>query len=109
MADNDRVELTELDVITRFSLAVRTATADRDQVIAALRADLAWLEGGRPRATVASTAAPRRAPAARPAATRTTTTRASSSRTAAKKSTARTAKAAKAAKAAKKSMGRRRG
>jgi hypothetical protein len=26
---------------------VRTATADRDDLIAALRSDLAWLEGGR--------------------------------------------------------------
>jgi len=102
MADNDRVELTELDVITRFSLAVRTATADRDEVIAALRSDLAWLEGGRPRSTAASPA-PRRAPAARTGTTRTATTRASSSRAAAKKSTARTAKPAK------KAAGRRRG
>ncbi len=42
----DRVPLTELDVITRFSLALRTASADRDELIAALRADLAWLEAG---------------------------------------------------------------
>jgi hypothetical protein len=48
MADSDdRVELTDLDVITRYSLAVRAATADRDELIAALRSDLAWLEGGR--------------------------------------------------------------
>ena len=44
---DDRVELTDLDVITRFSLAVRSATADRQEVIAAMRADLAWLENGR--------------------------------------------------------------
>jgi hypothetical protein len=43
-ADDDRVELTELDVITRYSLAVRSATAPRDELIAALRDDLAWLE-----------------------------------------------------------------
>jgi hypothetical protein len=45
-SDDDRVELTELDVITRYSLAVRNATAPRDELIAALRDDLAWLEGG---------------------------------------------------------------
>jgi hypothetical protein len=44
-SDDDRVELTELDVITRYSLAVRNATAPREELIAALRADLAWLEG----------------------------------------------------------------
>lgn len=43
---DDRVELTELDVITRYSLAVRAATADRDELIEALRSDLAWLEDG---------------------------------------------------------------
>ena len=48
-SDDDRVELTELDVITRYSLAVRTATADRAELIAAMRDDLAWLEAGRSR------------------------------------------------------------
>jgi hypothetical protein len=48
-SDDDRVELTELDVITRYSLAVRSATAPRDELIAALRDDLAWLEGSRSR------------------------------------------------------------
>jgi len=66
----DRVDLTELDVITRYSLAVRSATADRDELIAALRSDLAWLEStGRPRATAAPRAArktaAKRAPASR--------------------------------------------
>jgi hypothetical protein len=46
-ADSDRVDLTELDVITRYSLAVRHGTAERSELIEALRADLAWLEGGR--------------------------------------------------------------
>ena len=41
MADtDDRVELTDLDVIARYSLAVRAATADRHELIATLRADL---------------------------------------------------------------------
>jgi len=43
----DRVDLTELDVITRYSLAVRHGSAERDELIQTLRADLAWLEGGR--------------------------------------------------------------
>jgi hypothetical protein len=52
MADeSDRIDLTELDVITRYSLAVRHATAERDELIETLRADLAWLEGGRRRTT----------------------------------------------------------
>jgi hypothetical protein len=58
---DDRVDLTELDVITRYSLAVRSATADRDELIASLRSDLAWLEVGR-RPPVTTTPA-RRSPA----------------------------------------------
>jgi hypothetical protein len=46
MADDD-VQLTDLEVIQRWSLAVRSASADRAEVVAALRADLAWLEGRR--------------------------------------------------------------
>jgi hypothetical protein len=46
-AGSDRVDLTELDVITRYSLAVRHGTAERAEVIQALRSDLAWLEGTR--------------------------------------------------------------
>jgi hypothetical protein len=56
----DRVELTELDVITRYSLAVRTGSADRDELIATLRADLDWLEGGRRRRTPAKKSTSRR-------------------------------------------------
>lgn len=48
-SDDDRVELTELDVITRYSLAVRSATAPREELINALRDDLSWLESGRGR------------------------------------------------------------
>jgi hypothetical protein len=43
----DSVQLTDLDVITRYSIAVRTATADRDELIETLRADLTWLESQR--------------------------------------------------------------
>src|SRR2546423_6910848 len=44
----DRIQLTDLEVIQRWSLAVRGASADRGEVVAALRADLVWLERGRP-------------------------------------------------------------
>jgi hypothetical protein len=60
----DRVELTDLDVITRYSLAVRAATADREDLIEALRSDLAWLEEGRRTRPATRTAAPARKPAA---------------------------------------------
>ncbi len=43
----DTVQLTDLEVIQQFSLAVRGATASRSDVIAALEADLAYLGGGR--------------------------------------------------------------
>ena len=63
---DDRVELTDLDVITRYSLAGRTATADREDLIAALRSDLAWLEEGRrPRSAPAKKTAAAKKPAAR--------------------------------------------
>lgn len=45
MAGNDNVALTDLGVISRYSLALRVAEAERADVIAVLRADLAWLEG----------------------------------------------------------------
>jgi hypothetical protein len=47
----DSVQLTDLDVITRYSIAVRSASADRDELIETLRGDLAWLERGRARTT----------------------------------------------------------
>ena len=40
----DSVQLTDLDVIARYSIAVRTASADREELIETLRADLEWLE-----------------------------------------------------------------
>ena len=74
----DDVQLPDLEVIQRFSLAVRGATAPRAEVVAALQADLAWLTSGgsRPeppapapaRATKAASAAsapPRKRPARR--------------------------------------------
>jgi hypothetical protein len=41
----DGVTLTDLEVIQRWSLAVRQASADRGELIETLRSDLAWLEG----------------------------------------------------------------
>lgn len=76
MADDD-VQLTDLEVIQRYSLAVRGASASRAEVVAALQADLAWLQGGRrapakPAATEdarpAAKKAAKRAPAKRTAA-----------------------------------------
>ena len=46
MADDD-VQLTDLEVIQRYSLAVRGATASRAELVRALQADLDWLRGGR--------------------------------------------------------------
>ena len=55
----DDVQLTDLEVIQQFSLAVRGATASRADVIAALEADLAWLSAnGRARAVRAAPAPP---------------------------------------------------
>jgi hypothetical protein len=56
----DDVQLTDLEVIQRYSLAVRGATASRSELVAALEADLAWLTG-RGRRTPAD--APAKAPA----------------------------------------------
>lgn len=74
MADDD-VQLTDLEVIQRYSLAVRGGSAPRAELVAALRADLDWLTGGR-RSSAKAEDAPRpaakrapakRAPAKRPA------------------------------------------
>lgn len=57
----DDVQLPDLEVIARYSLAVRAATAPRAEVIEALEADLAWLTAARPartRAAAPATAAP---------------------------------------------------
>jgi hypothetical protein len=67
MADDD-VQLTDLEVIQQFSLAVRGATASRADVIAALEADLAYLGGSRRSvpAKVTTEKAPAKAPAKAP-------------------------------------------
>jgi hypothetical protein len=59
----DDVRLTDLEVIQRYSIAVRGETAARDELVAALKADLAWLEGGR-----RAKAAPAKPAPAKPAA-----------------------------------------
>jgi hypothetical protein len=87
----DSVQLTDLDVIAKYSIAVRSATADRDEVIAALRADLSWLEHGRTRSATsfrssaaaedaAEAEAPRASGVARPAAKKTAAKRAAARR-----------------------------
>lgn len=66
MAASEDVSLPDLQVIQRYSLAVRGATARRADVIEALRADLEWLTGtGR---TARAAAAVRKAPAKKAAA-----------------------------------------
>lgn len=69
MADDD-VQLTDLEVIQRYSLAVRGASASRSEIIAALQADLDWLTGGR-RAKAPAAKAPAKAPVKRAPAKRT--------------------------------------
>jgi hypothetical protein len=67
MADDD-VQLTDLEVIQRYSLAVRGGSAPRAELLAALQADLDWLTGGRrskPAAAAKTEAPPKRAPAKR--------------------------------------------
>ena len=57
----DDVQLTDLEVVQRWSLAVRAASAPRDELVAALEADLAWLTDGarrRPAARRAAVAPP---------------------------------------------------
>ena len=60
----DTVSLTDLEVIQQFSLAVRGATAERADVIAALEADLAYLRGAKRAVTTdKATATEKAAPA----------------------------------------------
>ena len=75
---SDDVSLTDLEVIQRFSLAVRGPVASRAEVVAALRSDLAWLTGEAARSAASPPApagrrpvpadrVPRRVPVRRPA------------------------------------------
>ena len=89
MADDD-VQLTDLEVIQRYSLAVRGAAASRAELVATLESDLAWLRGGR-RAPAAKAAPKAEAPAAapKPAAKRAPAKRAPAKRSPAKRTPAR--------------------
>ena len=60
-SSHDDVQLPDLQVIQRYSLAVRGASAPRAEVIAALTADLEWLRGNAPRRTPAAAKAPAKA------------------------------------------------
>ncbi|HVM28556.1 MAG TPA: hypothetical protein VM433_12925 [Mycobacteriales bacterium] len=73
----DDVPLTDLEVVQRYSLAVRAATAPREELVAALEADLAWLTRGRPGTAPASGSGT----ASRTGAARTGTTRSGSATT----------------------------
>jgi len=64
---SDDVQLPDLEVIRAFSLAVRGATAPREQVVAALEADLAWLKAGSRRVSVPTAPAPTPTPTPAPA------------------------------------------
>ena len=59
---SDDVQLTDLEVVQRYSLAVRQASAPREDLVAALEADLAWLTGSAPRRRTASAAVAKAAP-----------------------------------------------
>jgi len=76
MAGSDRIDLTELDVITRYSLAVRHGTAERAEIIQTLRADLAWLEGTRRTTSRTQTTTARKTTTKKTAAKKTTIRRA---------------------------------
>jgi hypothetical protein len=56
----DDVRLPDLEVIRRYSIAVRREHAPADEVIDALRADLEWLTGGSQTGNSASADTPRR-------------------------------------------------
>jgi hypothetical protein len=117
MAASEDVSLPDLQVIQRYSLAVRGATARRADVIEALRADLEWLTGSgrttRPAASAASqppAAAPapaRKAPATKAPATKTHATKAPATKTPATRAAAKKAPARKAAAKTTKSGARR--
>lgn len=80
MADDD-VQLTDLEVIQRYSLAVRGATASRADLVAALQADLAWLQGVRRAPAKSAAPSAEKAPAKRPVKAATTKAAAKSTST----------------------------
>jgi hypothetical protein len=89
------VRLVDLEVIQRFSIAVRGESAPRAEVIEALRADLEWLGAAAPAPASATPAAPRRrapvkAPVKAPARKTAVKPVARGGRTAAKAATKRT-------------------
>jgi DNA-binding protein HU-beta len=109
-ADDD-VQLPDLQVIQRYSLAVRGATAPRGDVIAALEADLAWLTGStrrRPAAPVQAAPARKAAPATKAAPVRTPAVKQAAPPPAAKKAAKGPAKKAAVKKAPAKKAARRR-
>jgi hypothetical protein len=63
----DDVQLPDLEVIQRYSLAVRGETAPRADVIAALQADLDWLKSGTGRTAAKSPGTTTKAAAKSPA------------------------------------------
>jgi hypothetical protein len=56
----DDVQLVDLEVVQLYSLALRETTAPRDEVIAALEADLDWLTGDSRRPSSADDGVPPR-------------------------------------------------
>ena len=86
MVSGDDVQLPDLQVIQRYSLAVRGATAPVADVIQALQSDLAWLtRGGRRAAEPAKVSPPAKTAPAKTAAKK------APAKTAAKKAPAKTA------------------
>ena len=105
MVSGDDVQLPDLQVIQRYSLAVRGATAPVADVIEALQADLAWLTGGTRRRPTAP--APAKAPATKPAATKAPASKAPASKAPVKKAPAKTTGSAKKKAPAKRAGARR--
>ena len=96
MASTDDVQLPDLAVIQRYSLAVRGATAPREDVIAALREDLDWLTTGT-RPKPARTVRPAAASPAKPASPASPAKASSPAKAAARKAPAKKAPAKKKA------------
>ena len=94
---SDDVRLTDLEVIQRYSIAVRGETADRAELLEALKADVAFLDKPAARKPAAKSAAPAKpaakkpVPAAKPAPYK----KAAPAKPAAKKAPAKPAKPAR--------------